>query len=769
MPFANPVMLGGMAAGAAPIIIHLLSRQRYRRVVWAAMHWLLEAYKKSSRRLRIEQLILLAIRVLILVLLALAFAQPQFAQGGGLFGGGASLHRVIVLDTSASMGWRDKGRPTLFTRAKETAARLRANMRSGDALSLIACAQAPRAVLKGSTQPRGEEVARDFASIELADGATDMVAALKEAWDLATDSEVSRNPRREIFILTDGTRNGWVDPVSGELRNPDAVEAIRKAAAESDGPVPAVYVVDMAGSGREAWPERLDGNVAVEHLRPETPVLVTGASVSLDARVRNWDRPHLEGVPVTLWVDGEKQATKRSEPIERLGGEALVSFSHVFEEPGSHRVRVTCGDDRLAADNARYLAVEVRDRVRVLLVDGDPRPGPLESETDPLMFLFAPRRDETPPEFPIRPQVFPEGEFCGGGPAAGSAELEPYALIVLANVASVPEERIAALESYVRDGGGLLVYMGDRVDAALYNRHLYKDGLGLLPAALTEPVGDADPEKGGAVHFEPESYNHPILRLFRDPRNQNELPRTRIWRYMGTETGPADAQVRTILKYSDGAAAILERPFGGSGSDGGGGGRVCLVTTTADDDWTDFSWRAGVLMTYDLFYHLMKQPGVGMNLTVGQSIRDRLHGTEFGRAVTIHTPPSGDPPVEGRETLQAKEEGGRPIVTFEKTDRAGFYRLEIGRGEEVRRRCFAENLDPVESDLARLARTRTRDELAELLPGLPLQRVGAGEHQIEEALSLQTSRREFWRWFVWAVLALLCLESFLAWFWGRYR
>jgi len=57
------------AETSAPVIIHLLNRQRYRRITWAAMHWLLASFKKSSRRLQIEDLILLIIRILILVLL----------------------------------------------------------------------------------------------------------------------------------------------------------------------------------------------------------------------------------------------------------------------------------------------------------------------------------------------------------------------------------------------------------------------------------------------------------------------------------------------------------------------------------------------------------------------------------------------------------------------------------------------------------------------------------------------------------------------------
>src|SRR5205085_16357 len=110
--FLNPyTMVAGAALVSSPIIIHLINRIRYRRVRWAAMEFLLKSQKRNRRRLIIEQLILLALRILLVLLLglllarfisdALAFTQPQ-----------GSLH-VVVLDDTASTGdaWRQDGQP----------------------------------------------------------------------------------------------------------------------------------------------------------------------------------------------------------------------------------------------------------------------------------------------------------------------------------------------------------------------------------------------------------------------------------------------------------------------------------------------------------------------------------------------------------------------------------------------------------------------------------------------------------------------------------
>ena len=65
--FANPAMLGWLAAAAAPILIHLWSRRKRREMAWAAMAYLLAAVERRQRRLRIEQWLLVALRTALIV------------------------------------------------------------------------------------------------------------------------------------------------------------------------------------------------------------------------------------------------------------------------------------------------------------------------------------------------------------------------------------------------------------------------------------------------------------------------------------------------------------------------------------------------------------------------------------------------------------------------------------------------------------------------------------------------------------------------------
>ena len=58
-------MLGWLAAAAAPLLIHLWNRRKYREVPWAAIEYLLAAMRKNSRRMQLEQWLLLAVRTLL--------------------------------------------------------------------------------------------------------------------------------------------------------------------------------------------------------------------------------------------------------------------------------------------------------------------------------------------------------------------------------------------------------------------------------------------------------------------------------------------------------------------------------------------------------------------------------------------------------------------------------------------------------------------------------------------------------------------------------
>ena len=106
--FVNAGLLAGLSLASVPLIIHLLNRQRHKPMPWAAMRFVQAAWKKTRRRVQLENLILLLLRMAAMALLALAVARP-FTGAKSPFAGLTESRRdlVLLVDGSASMGWRE--------------------------------------------------------------------------------------------------------------------------------------------------------------------------------------------------------------------------------------------------------------------------------------------------------------------------------------------------------------------------------------------------------------------------------------------------------------------------------------------------------------------------------------------------------------------------------------------------------------------------------------------------------------------------------------
>ncbi|MBI5364228.1 MAG: BatA domain-containing protein, partial [Planctomycetes bacterium] len=115
--FVNAGLLAGLALASVPLIIHLLNRQRHKPMPWAAMRFVQAAWKKTRRRVELENLLLLLLRMAAVALLALAIARPFSGAKNPLAGLTESRRDLVLLvDASASRGWRE-GVETSFEKA----------------------------------------------------------------------------------------------------------------------------------------------------------------------------------------------------------------------------------------------------------------------------------------------------------------------------------------------------------------------------------------------------------------------------------------------------------------------------------------------------------------------------------------------------------------------------------------------------------------------------------------------------------------------------
>src|SRR6476469_5978387 len=100
--FLHPWALAGLAAAAIPVLLHLLARREPPTVVFPAVRYLITTTREHQRRLKLQHLLLLALRTLLIVALVLAAAGPTVPSRG--VAGHAPSALVLVVDNSPSSG-----------------------------------------------------------------------------------------------------------------------------------------------------------------------------------------------------------------------------------------------------------------------------------------------------------------------------------------------------------------------------------------------------------------------------------------------------------------------------------------------------------------------------------------------------------------------------------------------------------------------------------------------------------------------------------------
>ena len=515
MPFGvlNLLMLGGLAAMAIPIIIHLLNRRRFNVVDWGAMQFL-KLSETTRKRLLIEELLLLLLRMGLIGILVLALAGP-FVESSALGKLGRN-HRDIVLifDGSYSMGYTGTGQ-SAHAAAKEWATTLIEDLSGQDAVAILQAKQQVVPVQSNLTHDidRAREAVHEIPDPA---GGCNWPQAIQAARKIL---EGSQRAEREIIVLTDNQRFGWAD--SATLTS---WELIKNQSAETKSIKPRVWVVNLAPNRPSDPP-----NWSLAAIKASQTVVPVGWEIAFDTALvlhgqQTYSPPH------RLWLEVDGQFVRELKAPERAAlekGQVPLSFRHAFAMPGSHLVSVIVEPDpppdkqppgyvikdHLVGDNRQDFAVEIVPALPVLLVDGDERAAVKRRGVDFMRDALSPATDPNPI---VQTRVVGAQNF---DPALLTRDLtdKPGSkprVLVLSNVARVSVPQQEAIATFLAGGGGVLVTLGDRVEPTLYNDELYREGQGWLPARLDDLLGDeSKPERATIPRVT--SFNNPALEMFR--------------------------------------------------------------------------------------------------------------------------------------------------------------------------------------------------------------------------------------------------------------
>jgi hypothetical protein len=706
MSFLAPALLLGLAAAGLPYLIHRIGKRRAVPVRFAAMQLLLRSERRVHARRRLRELLLLLARTAAAASLPFIFARPFSEKTTDLpvvsFDSQAA---VLILDDSASMQ-RSGGVGTLFARAKGRAQGLARQFPSDSELAFL--------VTSAGSVPRIGELEPDRARIVEAIERTtcsarpaDFTAAMRQASLILAGSNKAH---RRIYLFTDLQATGWEDGAGLPTEN-----------------APEVIVDDVAGGA--VWDNR-----AIVEARVEPSAESGPGSIAVTAEIADYSKQGRPALGVTLRVDGSAvaQGTVELPP----GGHARKRFLHSLptDDVTAHNLVVEIDGDAFALDDRRQMHFEMARTLRVLAVDGDPRT--TRNEDEAFFFETALRNGVTGAlvTSKLADDVSPDS-------------LSAYTVVALLNVAAPSQALASAIERFVEGGGGLFVSVGDRVDTAIWNQRMAKllpQPLGLVRTAAALPgqrPGETVDERP-AERLLPLDRRSPLLAVF--PEQGEGLVSARFFKYMLLDPVRDTAARTVVLRYESGAPALVEHEVGK--------GKVMLLTTTVDRDWTDLPIRAGFLpLLRESVRHLVgaADDDSSATLLVGEP---RLV-TFTGDAQTLEiTRPDGSVWVAKRE-----QGGSSRSIAYDGTDQIGLYRVRAAGpgGSFVAQTAqdFAVNLDPRESDPARLAPEKRPDRIAVSSPGAK-----PPKHRVE-----------LWHALSAILILILLVESLLSVRWRRAR
>ncbi|MBO7101541.1 MAG: BatA domain-containing protein [Bacteroidales bacterium] len=333
MLFSYPAFLWGLLAVLIPIAVHLFNFRRYRKVYFSNVERLSELHSESRRRSTVRQWLVLLLRILAVVFLVLAFAQPVLPSSGRKTVAGSTVVSIYI-DNSFSMESASSDGSQLDA-ARQKAREVAATYGVGDRYQLLTndmTGSQMRWLNRDELLTAIDEVALSPASPMLSEVVARQSAFMRQ----------SGAPNRHAYLISDFQRS------TADL---DALPA------DSNALFTLVPLTAMEAD-----------NVYIDTLSLDAPAYFAGGSVNVDVTLRNGGSCAVEKVPVKLYLDGKERALATLDLAPGASGTATLRFS--LDRAGWVEGRVEIDDYPVTFDDHYYFALHVGERIHMIEVDG---------------------------------------------------------------------------------------------------------------------------------------------------------------------------------------------------------------------------------------------------------------------------------------------------------------------------------------------------------------------------------------------------------------
>lgn len=463
---------------------------------------------RVTKRNRLEHILLLLLRGLVICLLALAFARP-FLQRPTLAPLPADTGRktILLLDTSASMK-----REGLWTAAVAKAREILNRSSPADQVAVFTFDRQARAFAtfeQWASMAPGERVgltSKRLAELQPGWGSTHLGGALitaAEAFAEADKQGQNLGPRR-IVLITDLQEGSRLDGLQGY-----------------------------------DWPHGIE--VQVEPIRAKQS---TNAGLQWVQETPDSANLATNNVP-RIRVSNSANA-KREQFQLRWVGVAGAAPTDVYVPPGQSRIvappvlpagshgerLVLTGDDD-DFDDTVYLVEPKPEQIRVVLL-GD------ETEKDPAQLSYYLRR-----AFQQTRTRDVELRLPGEASSLRAADVAAARLVIATG--ALQENQLAMIQPFLAGGGTVLFVLKNAASAE-----------GLARLAGVESISATEVAAPNYAMLGQIDFEHPLFAPFADPR-YNDFTKIHIWKYRRVDPGQFTG-ARLLAKFDNGDATILEIP-----------------------------------------------------------------------------------------------------------------------------------------------------------------------------------------------------------------
>ncbi len=765
MEWIHANLLWFVPLAAVPLVLHLFTLHRLKTVELSTFRFLFDSYIQQRRRMKFVEALLAMLRTLFVLLLVVLCARPVVRHWGALFGRGGGRDIVLVVDASASMNARTDG-VSAIERARRGCLAVLQTLAAEDRVTLIRAAARPV-----------ELCTRFSAHAEALPALIDGLAPSPARGNLyAVFLHVfgPQGPARDnatVYVFTDGQASGWKEV---------AAQGIERLVPENVH----LRIVNV-GSARQLE------NRGVVGTAPRPHRVVAGLPVVLRPLVVNDSQGETAQIDLRVVVE-DKDVARRTLAV-KPGASVQREIVYLPTEPGVLRCRFEIPEDRFPDDDQFLFTLHVEPQIRVLLVNGGPAADPYEDECLYLRTALTARAESAR----IDSRVGSAGGAgpmsaggVGGSAAAGAQgadanaasdagtqqivrsldlreipesglspqELEQASVVILANCGGLNETHFAWLRQFVAEGGGLLIFPGDRVTPEAYSNQLFAvpgpQRERLVPARIDAAVGDPERHETFA-RLAGVDFAHPALSVFADPEARY-LVTARFYRRFPLRVEASRGRCWSLAAFAPNEPALIECPYRD--------GLVVLAGFPANARWSNLPLRPEfVPLVLRLVHHVQHRPEFEVPAVVAAdgSVEVRVAG---------HWHPATGRVTDGAgrgQDLEFKRTSRRLVAASERLESRGYYQVEVhgGRVEEPRegRTAFAVNLAPEESAFA----AATEEQIRAWLPGVRNLSIVDATAEAQQAYGSIGEGREVWRWLLALVFLVIAVEFLLATAGGR--